>query len=1066
MEDLLGSVRQVFDKLSALSTSACGGCKKDSHRNEAGLGQVFSLHPLSDADPEAVKATQRGVRLLHEGRIEESLRELHDAKQLAPSCHQVCSNLGCAYHANADDGQSLFWYREAHRLGPQSESNVLALSLLEQRRGQVDEAIRLLVTFLQSVDSAHVGALKQLGKLHQQEEHWSKAAGCFHRLIAIDPTNNEWPAQLQVCLDQLPVKDAYGEPVQSPNGMFARAFSFAEPILRHAVPTNQTEALSVTTRSRTDSVSLSSSVPAGSMPGRGSFQAQGRPNTARQPYQGHSNMGTSTAVAVQLQEAKRQRECGSPDAALGVYRGLLRLDSRNADALLGVADCQSDLGNIDAALEAGKQLIGVRPDDAEANLLVTELLFRAGMDADMAEPYLKRSLACDQRGNRSLQHRLLCATAEAALAREDHTKALAQASEAVRVDASAPRGLILLGTARLRIAEYQPALRALAAAVEACGPASVGDSRRLRAQACALTAQVHERMRQYPQALSQAQAAIDLEPQLWLARVVHAMALHQSGRSTDAEKELDGVLQRDPQNAMARMQLGYMQLCNNDPKAAKTLEGVLTHTRAARSSLGSAKVYLALALESLPDMGTYQRADRVVKEGLSLHRNLQHVWREIEGGLATQQGPLAAIQRLRGICDLDLNSAQARQLLGMLARAMGRADITRALSSVTPPKQRNNRAPSVPPSRWAAGGGPENVQPQTASSVSTSAGTLTGGPCPPSPLQRMRSASQTPGGMASQRPEMTYRGPSPGRTPMAYGQASGSASMRGRSREPSPMPQSGAPLELGWNEFIRADQLAFGPQLGAGGTAQVYRGSWNGQEVAIKKISGVSHLEDMKKEINALRRLRHPRLVRFIGACIQPPLLLVVTEFMSGGSLHDRLFGQRRDPPLAHQQRWAISIHMAEGLAFLHSNRVVHRDLKSMNILLDGSQSAKICDFGLAQQMEATHIVRKIDGEGGSPRYMAPECYDAAHGKITEKVDIWAMGCILIELFGCVLPYADCTTMATLTARILVEKRPPDVPRTVMEPLASLVRHCLTFEPPRRPSAAELFNELNRMCPR
>jgi len=280
------------------------------------------------------------------------------------------------------------------------------------------------------------------------------------------------------------------------------------------------------------------------------------------------------------------------------------------------------------------------------------------------------------------------------------------------------------------------------------------------------------------------------------------------------------------------------------------------------------------------------------------------------------------------------------------------------------------------------------------------------------------------------------------------------------------MPQSGAPLELGWNEFIRADQLAFGPQLGAGGTAQVYRGSWNGQEVAIKKISGVSHLEDMKKEINALRRLRHPRLVRFIGACIQPPLLLVVTEFMSGGSLHDRLFGQRRDPPLAHQQRWAISIHMAEGLAFLHSNRVVHRDLKSMNILLDGSQSAKICDFGLAQQMEATHIVRKIDGEGGSPRYMAPECYDAAHGKITEKVDIWAMGCILIELFGCVLPYADCTTMATLTARILVEKRPPDVPRTVMEPLASLVRHCLTFEPPRRPSAAELFNELNRMCPR
>merc|ERR1719198_2024671 len=100
-------------------------------------------------------------------------------------------------------------------------------------------------------------------------------------------------------------------------------------------------------------------------------------------------------------------------------------------------------------------------------------------------------------------------------------------------------------------------------------------------------------------------------------------------------------------------------------------------------------------------------------------------------------------------------------------------------------------------------------------------------------------------------------------------------------------------VELGWNEVILPEQLVFGPALGSGGSAQVYRGSWNGREVAIKKISGVMHVEAMKKEINALRRLRHPRLVRFLGACVQPPLLLVVTEFMAGGSLHDRLFDQK-----------------------------------------------------------------------------------------------------------------------------------------------------------------------------
>merc|ERR1719382_2349982 len=122
-------------------------------------------------------------------------------------------------------------------------------------------------------------------------------------------------------------------------------------------------------------------------------------------------------------------------------------------------------------------------------------------------------------------------------------------------------------------------------------------------------------------------------------------------------------------------------------------------------------------------------------------------------------------------------------------------------------------------------------------------------------------------------------------------------------------PNASDSLTLGWNELIRREQLVFGPQLGAGGSAQVFRGSWNGQEVAIKKIGGVAHLEEMKKEINALRRLRHPRLVRFIGACVQPPLLLVVTEFMPGGSLHDRLFDQKqKNNPLTQQQRARIAV--------------------------------------------------------------------------------------------------------------------------------------------------------------
>merc|ERR1719282_600877 len=178
------------------------------------------------------------------------------------------------------------------------------------------------------------------------------------------------------------------------------------------------------------------------------------------------------------------------------------------------------------------------------------------------------------------------------------------------------------------------------------------------------------------------------------------MVLQQNGKNSEAEAEFEEILQCDPQNSASRLQLGYSQLCRGDPCAAATLEALVLNPCVSRSYLGAAKVYLALALDSNIELGGQRRADNVIKEGLSLHQNLQHVWREIENGLASQ--PVAAVQKLRGICDLDLTSLQARQLLRLLARAMGRADLSRALAGATPPLQSRGR--SVPPNRWAPSG--------------------------------------------------------------------------------------------------------------------------------------------------------------------------------------------------------------------------------------------------------------------------------------------------------------------------------------------------------------------------
>merc|ERR1712151_645695 len=129
-----------------------------------------------------------------------------------------------------------------------------------------------------------------------------------------------------------------------------------------------------------------------------------------------------------------------------------------------------------------------------------------------------------------------------------------------------------------------------------------------------------------------------------------------------------------------------------------------------------------------------------------------------------------------------------------------------------------------------------------------------------------------------------------------------------------------------------------------------------------------------------------------------------------------------------------MCLQLADGVMYLHLQTpiVVHRDLKSLNVVLDLSLNVKICDFGLTESMDRTHITKK--NNGGSPRYMAPELFDSK-SKITEKVDIWSMGCIFTEINGGPLPYEGINTLADLTREMLVNKRIPVIPQTIVEPL-------------------------------
>eukprot|EP00429_Kryptoperidinium_foliaceum_P018991 CAMPEP_0176027110 /NCGR_PEP_ID=MMETSP0120_2-20121206/13291_1 /TAXON_ID=160619 /ORGANISM="Kryptoperidinium foliaceum, Strain CCMP 1326" /LENGTH=1125 /DNA_ID=CAMNT_0017360315 /DNA_START=128 /DNA_END=3503 /DNA_ORIENTATION=- len=1102
MEGFFAGLHFVLERLTALTWSACRGCPTRICHQDGSLSHSFDLQMISD-NSEAARVTKRARQMLTEGRIEDALRELHEARQMAPDKPEVLANLGCGYHHNGDDASALYWYREAHRRAPFDDVCTSALAALEQRRGSSEGAVRVLLRYLQDADACHVGILRQLAQIHQLEGEWSKAAGCFHRLLAIDPGGAEWSAQLQVCLDQLPRGDARG-------ANRGHDFSYPDSLL----PGVWHQAQAANPRRPCQGGALQGGHGTRNLGIGGQHPPAGAKSFGDR---GSGLSGGGRGAGASLREAQRQIELGRPAAALEVYQELLRQDGpHTVEALLGLLECKYELGDIEGALEVGQRLLKFNPDSIDVQLRLAELLLSSGRGPDAADPYISRAEQLIARAKRtggcasSSQQRFLCVQTEAALAREDHNKALAAAAEAVRLDASAPRPLLLLGTARIRVAEY------------ALGPWAAA-AKRTSVAIYAQAAQAHERLRQFSQAIEKARQALDQDPRNTMARVVHAMALQQTGQIREAEGELEEASRADPDSALAKLQWGYCLLCLGEgDRAAAILEAVRC-VCALQSQLGAAKVYFALATDSSavvgggrePDGGRRQSAaEQAIRDSLRLHRNLSHVWGQVEGG--ELPNPLEAVQRLRGICDLDLTTLQAKQLLRLLARASGRRDLLESMSSLAVPMQcrgnaggpagsassRNTSAP--PPNRWAQGTchdglrgvlGSGSTTP-TSEAVGSRYGRGSGPSTAVSPAPRGFSGDRE----ASSRGSWSRMSGTPGRRPEGlFGGGSGGTPQRGRSpgpagydggfghggrmrpsgsRDPRPGPDradgsqdrhgsqdrspfgAGNDLAIGWNELIQPEQLVFGPTLGTGGSAQVFRGSWNGQEVAIKKIVGIRHLEEMKKEINALRRLRHPRLVRFIGACLQPPQLLVVTEFMPGGSLHDRLFGMRREPKLAPQHKWNIASQTAEGLEFLHAQRVVHRDLKSMNILLDVQQNAKICDFGLAQEIEATHIVRKLDGEGGSPRYMAPECYDAANGKLTEKVDIWAIGCILIELFGEVLPYADCTSMAQLSARILVDRRPPEPPSGMAPPIASLIQQCVKFEASRRPGATEVRYEL------
>ncbi|CAM8982140.1 unnamed protein product [Rhodiola kirilowii] len=262
-----------------------------------------------------------------------------------------------------------------------------------------------------------------------------------------------------------------------------------------------------------------------------------------------------------------------------------------------------------------------------------------------------------------------------------------------------------------------------------------------------------------------------------------------------------------------------------------------------------------------------------------------------------------------------------------------------------------------------------------------------------------------------------------------------------------------AECEIPWEE------ITLGERIGLGSYGEVYHGDWHGTEVAVKRflnqsITGES-LEEFISEVRIMRRVRHPNVVLFMGAITRPPNLSIITEFLPRGSLYRLL--HRPNNQLDERRRLRMALDAARGMNYLHNCTpvIVHRDLKSPNLLVDKNWVVKVCDFGLSRMKHSTFLSSR--STAGTAEWMAPEVL--RNEPSNEKCDVYSYGVILWELATMQQPWGGMNPMQVVGA-VGFQHRRLEIPDGIDPAVADIIRQCWQTDPRLRPTFGEIMSAL------
>lgn len=280
---------------------------------------------------------------------------------------------------------------------------------------------------------------------------------------------------------------------------------------------------------------------------------------------------------------------------------------------------------------------------------------------------------------------------------------------------------------------------------------------------------------------------------------------------------------------------------------------------------------------------------------------------------------------------------------------------------------------------------------------------------------------------------------------------------------------------------IDPSKLLIKTVIARGTFGTVHRGVYDGQDVAVKLLDWGEEGHRTEAEITSLReafsqevvvwhKLDHPNVTKFIGAMLghaelniqtdsgqigmPSNICCVVVEYLAGGALKTYLIKNRRRK-LAFKVVVQLALDLARGLSYLHSQKVVHRDVKTENMLLDKTRTVKIADFGVAR-VEAQNP-NDMTGETGTLGYMAPEVLNG--NPYNRKCDVYSFGICLWEIYCCDMPYPD-LSFSEVTSAVVRQNLRPEIPRCCPSSIANVMKRCWDANPDKRPEMDEVVSLL------